>query len=137
MIGAAMAAPTVPEFRRASFADAARAAAPERPGDDGYAGTIAREAASFPQLQAIQLAFDQLAGHAADLRRGVPWPFEGSAWPAYAADVLDHARRHRDVLRTAADAADAMIDATAAQLPDAAKPKDQSPSTPNRSPRRG
>jgi hypothetical protein len=99
----------MPEIRRLNYTEHAERAAPRSADDPGYAGAVAAQAVRLAPLQAIQVAFDQTQVRAEALARGEPWPYTGGSYREHADATLAHARRHRDILRTAADAADTLI----------------------------
>jgi hypothetical protein len=127
------ATPAPAPLRRVSYHDAAHAAAPQKKGDPGYAGSVAAAAIQLPPLQAMQTAFDQLNRAARDRASGAPWEHTGS-FAGHTADVLKHAGRLRDVLATAHAAADAMIADMTAQTSSLeksmSKPKSDAPDHP-------
>lgn len=89
---------------RVGYHEAARSAVPAGH-DPDTAGRLALEAVRIAPLQRVQTSLDQLARNVEDgLRREHPRLDAG-----YVEDELAHARRLRDTLRAAADAADAMI----------------------------
>jgi hypothetical protein len=100
----------VPRLGRVSFHGAATEAAPDKPDDDSYKGRVARQASGIVPLQKIQEVFDQLTPLADRYARGGPWDHSGGTFKTILTDTLSHALYHRDVLRTAAAAADAMIE---------------------------
>lgn len=130
-----------PTIRRVSFSDhLAKATAANR--DRDAAGRVAAAAGQLPPLHAIQVATDQVVRKADDLAAGIPDPY-GKGLGYHLDQTIGHIEHHRDVLRAAADAADAMIGDLKSQmtglerhmskkdqggdLPAGARPEDQQP----------
>jgi hypothetical protein len=97
------------EIRRIDYAGHLERAAPRSEDDPGRAGLLANEAARLVPLQRIQTAFDQTIVRADTVARGGAWEYTGGL-REHVASTLEYVRRSLDVLRTAAAAAEAMID---------------------------
>lgn len=105
----------LPRVDRVSYHDAVHAAAREIVGDPDRDGQVANEAARLAPLHRIQVAFDQLAAHADTHRAGGLGPYGHNFW-GYARDELAAARRHAEVLKVAAVAAEVMLERKAGML---------------------
>lgn len=98
----------LPEVVRVSYADHARNAADELVSPE-EAGRLAADACRLEPLQKIQVALDQIVGHAAAHRRGDPLAAGGDFHGYFTAEMagLEH---YRNVLLCAGEAAVDMID---------------------------
>jgi hypothetical protein len=108
---------TLPPIGRVSFADNAQKAASELVADPDRVGQVAAEASRLLPLHRMQVAFDQLVGHAETRRAGGLGPY-GHDYAGYVQAELDGANRHAEVLMVAATAAQAMMQEMTSQLQD-------------------
>lgn len=116
-----MSAEDFPDVHRVSFADALQTATEAaRKTDPDRAARMLAAASQLEPLHAIQVSFDGLARTARDRREGVPDPYANTL-AYHAKESLDHVAYHRDVLKAAYDAAEAMMAEMAGQFPAAAK----------------
>lgn len=120
----------LPRVPRSDYtAHAMKAAAARLPHADDH-GRTANEAVQLDPFRRIQVAQDQLIGHADSVRRGEPFDFPGG-FNAYAADALAHMDRHATTLEIAAAAARAQVDEITSHAKGLvhamSKPKDEHP----------
>lgn len=106
-------APTsLPSVRPLDFETLAASAAPDA---TDYWSTVAREAIRLDPILKMKGLYSQTVAHAESLRRGEPWLYAGG-FGLHATDTIRTLRRNRDVLATAASAADAALSQITAEL---------------------